>query len=190
MITASALKEEMQAVVASPHILETKKKLTYYDLQNGLPDGHYEIIDGEVKEVTPTGFLHGKWEGEIYSKLKEVLNDKGFLAVGEVGILISKEPLRIRGADVVFVSKEKLDKEPEGILEIAPDLVIEIVSPANTMSEMELKIRDYLKIGVEKIILIYPVEGNVTVYSHDGQIEFLTLEDEIEVFKGVKVKLG
>ncbi len=190
MISASSLRKEMQPMAASPHFLETKKKLTYHDLQNGLPEGHYEIIDGEVKEVAPTVFLHGKWEYLIAKTLEEQLGDKGFLAVGEVGILISKEPLRIRGADVVFVSKEKLDKEPEDILEIAPDLVIEIVSPANSMSEMELKIRDYLKIGVGKIILIYPLEGNVTVYSHDGQVEFLTLQDEIEVFKGVKVKLG
>ncbi|GEM_PF-5332869 len=98
MITASSLRKEMQPMVVLPHFLKTKKKLTYHDLQNGLPEGHYEIIDGEVKEVVPTGFLHGKWEGEIYSKLKEVLKNKGFIGEGKVGILISKEPLRIRGA--------------------------------------------------------------------------------------------
>ena len=42
--------------------------------------------------------------------------DKGYVAVGEVGIVINKQPLRIRAADVVYLSKEKCPDPPKGML--------------------------------------------------------------------------
>jgi len=113
-----------------------------------LPDGRYEIIDGERRERAPTGFEHGRLEGRFFEILSRHLRDKGYVAVGEVGILISKQPLRIRAADVVYLSKEKSPQQPKGILEIAPDLVIEIISESNTSWEMNDKVKDYLAIGV------------------------------------------
>ena len=190
MAVALVLRDKIKYSLTLSDFLEGKQKLTYHDLQYGLPEGHYEIIDGEVKEVAPTGFLHGRWEYLIAKVLEKKLGDKGFIAVGEVGILISKEPLRIRGADVIFIAKERLDKEPQGILEIAPDLIIEIISPTNSMSEIDAKIRDYLKIGVKKVILVNPHAGNVTAYSQSGQVEFLRIQDEIVVFGEIKVRLA
>ena len=43
-----------------------KATYTYADL-NRLPDGNYEIIDGERREMTPTGFEHGRFEGGFMS---------------------------------------------------------------------------------------------------------------------------
>jgi len=86
-----------------------KERLTYEEIDK-LPEGSYEIIDGEIVEMAPTGFEHGGIELDIGSFLKKKLKNKGYVAVGEVGILISKNPLRIRGADVVYISKEKTNK--------------------------------------------------------------------------------
>ena len=58
------------------------------------------------------------------------------------------------------------------------------------MSEIDAKVRDYLKIGVKKVILVNPHEGNVTVYSQSGQVEFLRIQDEIVVFGETKVRLA
>ncbi len=111
--------------------------LTYNDIDS-LPEGLYEIIDGRIVEVSPTGILHGLLEGEIYRLLYDKLSDKGYILVGEVGVLITKDPLRIRGADIVYISKEKLKSIEKGILKIPPDLIVEIVSPSDSFTAIEL----------------------------------------------------
>ncbi len=166
-----------------------KRKLTYKDIDK-LPEGHYEIIDGEIVEMTPTGFEHGDLEGKFFIFLYNKLKNKGFASVGEVGILISKKPLRIRGADIVYISKKKVKEKPKGILEVAPDLIIEIISPNNTVSEISEKIEDYFKIDVPKVILIEPTTQKVFVYQNgEKDIKVFSFDDEIEFIEGLKAKV-
>lgn len=78
--------------------------LTYENI-NSLPEGNYEIIDGAIVPVTPSGFRHGKFECVLSEILRKHLGSKGYVAVGGVGIVITKKPFRLRAADVVYVSK-------------------------------------------------------------------------------------
>lgn len=166
-----------------------KGKLAYEDI-NRLPEGNYEIIDGEIVEMAPTGFEHGEFELEIGYFLRKELKDKGYVSSGEVGILISKDPLRIRGADIVYISKRKLKEKPKGVLEVPPDLIIEIISPNNTISEIEEKIDDYFKIGVPKVILVDPQTQKVYIYQNGKRsIDLYTFQDEIEFVEGLKAKI-
>ncbi|NPA12573.1 MAG: Uma2 family endonuclease [Aquificae bacterium] len=167
-----------------------RKRLTYKDINN-LPEGSYEVIDGEIKEMSPAGFLHGKLEGLIFSFLWKKLKDKGYMSVGEVGVLINKDPLRVRGADIVFISKEKVEKEPIGILEVPPDLIIEIVSPSNTLTEMEEKIQDYFSIGVPKVILIDPQTKKVFIHTINSKnIKVYNFNEKFEFTNGVKASIN
>ena len=85
--------------------------LTYKDLHS-LQDGNYEIIDGEKIDMTPTGFRHGKFESLFSDLLNKHLNKKGYIGVGEIGIVITKVPFRLRSADVVYISRETSPEEP------------------------------------------------------------------------------
>lgn len=162
---------------------------TYRDISR-LPDGSYEIIDGERRDMTPTGFEHGRLESRLSETLSRHLKDKGYVAVGEVGILISKQPLRIRAADVVYLSKEKAPQQPKGILEIAPDLVIEIISESNTSWEMNDKVKDYLSIGVEKIFLVDPQTLTASLYQKGKKEALLyNFEEDIPLIEGLIFKL-
>jgi len=161
---------------------------SYKDINN-LPGGSYEIIKGERIDMTPTGFIHGEWEFKFAQALTDALKQYGSVAVGEVGILINKSPLKIRSADVVFISHEKKTGNDAGILEVAPELVVEILSPSDNFSDMEEKIRDYFSIGVEKVIVFSPETKKVSVYSLNGKVEFLQLSDEIEVYHGIKIRI-
>jgi len=166
-----------------------KKQFTYDDI-NSLPGGNYEIIDGERKDMTPTGFEHGDIEIRLGEFLRRHLKTKGHIAVGEVGILINKSPLRLRAADVVYISKEKTPEKPKGILEIAPDLIIEIISQSNTSSELTDKVKDYLLIGVGKIIIVDPQTETISVYQQ-GKREVILygFDEEFEIADGVTIKL-
>ena len=166
-----------------------EKKIYAYEDLNSLPEGNYEIIDGERRDMTPTGFEHGDLES-IFSELLKNLRDKGYIAVGEVGIVIKKSPFRLRAADVVYISKERSPQKPKGMLEIPPDLIIEIVSESNTQWEITDKIKDYLSIGVERIILVDPQTETVNIYQK-GKREVLLygFEEEFELMDGLRVKL-
>ncbi len=161
----------------------------YEDLKH-LPEGNYEIIDGERREMTPTGFEHGDFEGIFYELLKKHLKTKGYVAVGEVGILIKKTPLRVRAADVVYISKERTPERPKGILEIPPDLIIEIVSESNTAWEITDKVKDYLSIDVERIILIDPQTETVSLYQKGKrEVSLYSFDEEFTLVEGLTIRI-
>lgn len=166
-----------------------KKIFTYEDI-NSLPEGWYEIIDGQRVDMTPTGFYHGDLESSLSEILRKHLKSKGYVAVGEVGIVIKKSPLRLRAADVVYISKEKSPEKPMGMLEIPPDLIIEILSEDNTAKEINDKVKDYLSIGVKRVVLVDPFTETVTVFQHGSkEAGYYNFDDEVELIDGVMIKL-
>ncbi|MDP3260082.1 MAG: Uma2 family endonuclease [Thermodesulfovibrionales bacterium] len=170
-------------------MLIDKQVFTYNDLTH-LPEGNYEIIDGERRDMTPTGFEHGHFEGKFYEILTRHMKDKGYAAVGEIGILIAKKPLRLRAADVVYISKEKSPQRPKGMLEIAPDLIIEIISESNAAWEIMDKVKDYLSIGVERIILIDPLTQTVSLYQKGKKEAILySFDEEFPLIENLQIKI-
>ena len=167
-----------------------EKKVFTYDDMNSLPEGNYEIIDGEMVTMTLAGFRHGKFECILSEILRKHLGSKGYVAVGEVGIVITKKPFRLRAADVVYVSKETSHQEPVGMLEVPPDLVIEIISEDDTAMNINNKVRAYLSIGVKREVFVDPFPDTVMVYLQ-GRKEagYYSFDEEFELIDRVFVKL-
>jgi len=115
---------------------------------------HYEIEDGVVIEL-PASSLHHQ---RVVRRLLRVLED--FLAshrLGEVvavpfDVVVQREPLRTRQPDLLVVLKGKvpqMEASPER-LEIAPDLVVEVVSPHDSLKALMGKLNDYHRRGFVK----------------------------------------
>ncbi len=167
-----------------------KKIYTYDDLDRLPSEGWYEVIDGEVVELAPTGFEHGDYEFGIGLYLKNKLKGKGYVVGGEVGIIIKREPLRIRAADIIYISKERLKTKPKGMLEVPPELVVEIVSEGNTYGEIEGKVKDYLEFGVDRVLVIDPQTQLATLYLRENKTaRIYSFEEEFEVLEGVSIKI-
>ena len=129
--------------------------------------GPCELIDGVIVRMSPTGGVHGFLESRLALLVGGFINDRevGLCMVGEVGIYIRHGPDRIRGADLAFWSSAKLpDGPPPGFIEVAPDLVVEILSPTDRWVEMRQKIADYFSIGVGTLWIVDPEEETVFVY--------------------------
>ncbi|MBI5192319.1 MAG: Uma2 family endonuclease [Nitrospirae bacterium] len=175
--------------MAKPVIIE-KETFEYEDI-NFLPDGNYEIINGERREMAPTGFEHGDFESIFSELLRKHLRNRGYVAVGEVGVIIKKKPLTLRAADVVYISKERSPERPKGMMEVSPDLIIEIVSETNTQSELTEKVKDYLSIGVTRVVLVDPQSKTVSVYKQGKrEVLFFEFDEEFELVEGLKVKMN
>src|SRR5688500_6568497 len=94
--------------------------------------GPCELIDGRIVPMSPTGGSHGIIESRLGSTLSVFVSQHhlGWVLTGEVGVYIRRNPDRVRGADLVFLSRERWPEgPPEGFLDGAPDLVVEIMPP-------------------------------------------------------------
>ena len=59
-----------------------KKQIFTYDDIECLPEGNYEIMDGERYDITPTSFEHGDMEIRLGEFLRRNIKDKGYVAGG------------------------------------------------------------------------------------------------------------
>ncbi|HHH40658.1 MAG TPA: Uma2 family endonuclease [Chloroflexi bacterium] len=137
--------------------------------------GPCELVDGRIVPMVPTGGEHGLLESEVIGHLRDfvIRHRLGWVLGGEVGIYTRRNPDRVRGADVIFVSKERLPELPQGYLEVPPDLVVEILSPGDRWPDVQQKVEEYFSIGVQQVWIIEPKERTVWVYSSPTEVQRL-----------------
>lgn len=128
--------------------------------------GPCELIDGKIVPMSPTSGEHGLVELNLGFELKQFVKQRalGWVMVGEVGIYTRRNPDRVRGADIVFISKERLPEPPKGFLEVAPELVVEIVSPSDSWQDVRDKLKEYFAIGVHWVWIVELAEQTVLVF--------------------------
>src|SRR5436309_542072 len=108
--------------------------VTADDLLRMPDDGfRYELVQGEVRRMSPAGFHHGRLIMNIATPLDQHVRSQklGTVCAAETGFLLTTDPDTVRAADVAFVRQERIDhvSEPEGYWPGAPDLAVEVVSP-------------------------------------------------------------
>jgi len=89
-----------------------------------------ELIEGRIVPMTPTGDQHGSCEGNFYYALRSFADshELGKVRVGEVGIYTRRNPDTVHGAEVLPISSERYAQQKSpGYLDVAPDLVVEIL---------------------------------------------------------------
>jgi len=152
--------------------MSTKEILTYEDYL-ALPEmmQRYEIIDGELI-MPPAPLIGHQWRSiEISVSMKAYVTEcqLGLVLYAPVDVMISQTPLRTRQPDVLFISFERLeqygldDMEELPYLDIAPELVVEIVSPSESTRKVSDKLVDYRRIGVQECWLVRSTEGTIEV---------------------------
>ena len=158
--------------------------------------GPCELVEGRIVPMAPTGDEHGGYEGNFYYEVRSFvdLHKLGKVRVGEVGIYIRRNPDTVRGADVIFISHERYaQRKPGGYLDVAPDLVVEILSPNDKWTEVTQKLRDYFAIGVRLIWVADPEARCVYAYRSLTDVREFTEKDELpgdEVLPGFAVKVA
>jgi Uma2 family endonuclease len=150
---------------------------TYYTPEDllALPDyGRFELIDGQLVErkvdakssLAAMNLLGLVWHF-VWS------NHLGLVFQADCGYQIfAEEPGRVRFADGSFIRRGKLpeDRVPQGHCRVAPDVVIEAVSPHDTAYEVEDKIAQWLGAGVRLVWVLYPETQRVQVHRADGTV--------------------
>lgn len=145
-----------------------KKQWTDEEFMN-LPDdeNRYELVDGELIVMSGAGGRHGYYVSLIHSFLSVYVRTKkiGFTFDSDTSFKMASG--NRRSPDCSFFSKERLKSLggiPKGYIEGSPDLVVEILSPGNTIEEMHKKVVDYFQNGSRLVWMIHPDEEYVLVY--------------------------
>lgn len=122
-------------------------------------DKKFELIEGVIFEVTTGTPAHGY---VILRAARRLLDFAETHQLGEVftdTVTYELSPEDEFVPDVSFISKERAPSLPPKRYFIAPDLVVEVLSPSNTLSEILHKVQRYIYFGTKVVWLIYPDEG-------------------------------
>ncbi|MXX51159.1 MAG: Uma2 family endonuclease, partial [Chloroflexi bacterium] len=133
-----------------------------------------ELVEGEIVTMPPPQPFHGVVLGRLFAQLYNFVESRGlgFATAGDAGFYLERDALHgdtVRGMDITFISRDKIPGSfPRGLLDIAPDLAIEIMSPSNTVSDTNLKIEQLLRAGCPQVWIVHPDLRRVDVHSADG----------------------
>ena len=118
----------------------------------------------------------------------------GKVRAAEVGIYTRRNPDTGRGADVLSISNERYaQKKSPGYLDVAPDLVVEILSPNDRWTEVNQKLREYFAIGVRLVRVADPQTRSVYTYRALTDVREFTENDDLpgdNVLPGFSVKVA
>lgn len=171
--------------------LTTKTLFTAEDLWQ-LPEGGrwYELVKGELIEMTPPGGKHGEIALRLGRHLQaHVEAHRLGKVMVESGFRLESQPDTVRGPDVSFIAADRVPPEglPDGFFPGAPDLAVEVVSPGDTDAEIQDRVMDYLTHGSRRVWIVRPRQRTVTVHSPDGTARVLS---ESNVLDGEDVVPG
>ena len=128
-----------------------------------LPEGDaiYEFIDGEAvqkfknDEMSPK-FFHSSTVGALFVLLSAWAQGKGRIVIEWAIKLIHNRQHWVPVPDLTYVSYSRLaaDWFADEACPVIPELVIEIISPSQTFSEMLEKATNYLEAGVSRVWIV------------------------------------
>jgi Uma2 family endonuclease len=157
--------------------------ITAEDLWNMPGDERRELVRGELRSMAPAGFEHGAIIIKLSFLLARYVADHklGMVLGAETGYVLARSPDIVRGADVSFVTAERV--AVAGITvkfwEGAPDLAVEVISPSDSVAEVEEKVDDYLAANTPLVWLVNPRRKTITVYRPGQKPRTLSEDDSL-----------
>src|SRR5712691_9992647 len=134
----------------------------------------YELVDGDLVQKGMS-FRSDKIGGRIYYRMEQFCETQPIgRANPETGFQCFPDaPNRVRRPDASFSSFDRLAadvEDPEGHCRVAPDFLVEVVSPNDLYSDVEEKIDEYQSAGVRLIWVVNPPGRTVRIHRKDGTV--------------------
>ena len=134
--------------------------------------GVEEVVNGEIR-ITPAPSLnHADVVQNTYDQIRPQV-DKAKVAVytSKFDLVIRRQPLTTREPDIAVCHRENMI-EKDGRLHSPPELIVEVLSPANTRRESKDKLADYAGIAVPEVWIFSPEARTIEVlHLKEGQYQ-------------------
>ncbi|MCZ6918473.1 MAG: Uma2 family endonuclease [Gemmatimonadetes bacterium] len=148
------------------------------------PDKCTELVRGKLVVREPAGYRHGR----VVARLTKVLadhvdaNELGEILGAETGFTIFRDPDTVRAPNVGFVRRERVPVPvPTGYAELAPDLVVEVLSPDDRPGQVLAKVGDWLEAGVQLVWVVDPQRRKAHIHRADGSTAVI---DDVDMLEG------
>ena len=129
--------------------------------------GPCELVRGEVIALSPGGFRHSRITANVafLNETRARQTGRGRMLTDEAGIVVENDPDTVRGADVVYISYDRLPraKTPIGFCTVVPELVVEIIGKGQGWREM------VEKAGAYRVWVIDPDTRRVHILRSDHE---------------------
>lgn len=162
--------------------LPQEKRYSYADLLSWNDSTRYELYDGQPVALASPSDVHQRILGEFYLQFGSYLKGKkckAYLSPFDVRLFETQETgpenvdTVVQPDLMVICDQSKVDRRG---IHGAPDLVIEILSPATAHYDKLVKFNLYQMAGVKEYWLADPVTRTVCVYTlEDGSYHAATV---------------
>jgi Uma2 family endonuclease len=117
-----------------------------------------DLLDGVVTEVPMPHRYHGVVATRMIREVANFVEDSdiGRVMSNDTHVRVGRNPDRLRGADVLYVSYTHLPRGPfpDGVMDPPFELVVEVRSPSATWADEVRKCFEYLDAGVRVAVLL------------------------------------
>jgi Uma2 family endonuclease len=153
-------------------------------------DKKHELLQGEHVVTPPATIRQSLVRHNVHDALRpyvrehrlgEVYISAGFKLPGDN--FLKPDASFIRGVQIART-------DPDGYLEGAPALAIEVASEFNTAAQLDLKMELYFAHGAEEVWIAYPQTRRVRAHFPDGHSETLATELRSALFPGWSAPLS
>jgi Uma2 family endonuclease len=149
-----------------------------------MPGGKgFELVDGNLVATNSSarsswvgGQVHGLLDGHVQA------GHLGTVWPATLGVQCFPDaPGKVRRPDASFIARDRyaLDQLSDGFLHIAPDLVVEVISPNDLAKDVEKKVEEDLGAGVRLVWVVDPDTRTVRIDRADGSAARLRQGDEL-----------
>ncbi len=145
--------------------MNTALRFTYHDYLQFPEDSRYEIIDGDLFRLSASTPYHQKVSRNLAFQLHQYVKEKnlGETLKAPCDVLLSETD--VVQPDILFISKDHLSIIKEANIQGAPDLAVEILSPASEKRDRGAKQKLYARAGVIESWIVDPTAKTVEVFS-------------------------
>ena len=149
-----------------------------------LPEGKAELVRGEVRMTPPPGAPHGTAATNLLVMLANHVRSRSLgRAFGDsFGYELIRLPHTARVPDLSFVGADRLPTGGvgPGLLKIAPDLAVEVLSPSETASSLQEKLDDYASAGTPLVWVVDPIRRGVMIVATNAPVRWLREGDTLD----------
>lgn len=143
----------------------------------------YELVEGELREMSPAGWRHGKVISRLNARLENFVEEHGLGVVfgAETGFRLASDPDTVRAPDVSFISTRNIpEREPsDGFWPGAPDLAVEVLSPGDRAGEVREKVAAWLAAGCAEVWVLDPKLKTLTRYRSQTESQTIAVGDQL-----------
>ena len=141
-----------------------------------------ELVNGRMLVRELAAYTHGRLAIAIGSALHAWVSSRGLgdVVAAETGFTLRRNPDTVRAPDAAYVSAQRVPPaNVAGFAELAPDLVVEVVSLSDRAGYVREKVDDWLAADTQLVWILDAAHHRADVFRADGTTTRLGAVDSL-----------